>query len=109
MVEGSAVHEMVYEPDGKPVDYRILDVNPAFESVIGSRKQEIIGKTSREVYGGDTPPYLDIYARVAETGKPEGVEVYFPPMKKHFAISVYSPGKGRRTEQADNRPAPSPI
>jgi light-regulated signal transduction histidine kinase (bacteriophytochrome) len=31
---------------------------------------------------------------VAETQRPEGFETYFPPMDKHFSISVSSPGKG---------------
>jgi PAS domain S-box-containing protein len=95
MVEGSALHEMVFDPSGNPVDYRIVDVNPAFESVIGIRREDVIGKTSREAYGIDVPPYLDIYARVAVTGQPEWFEVYFAPMKKHFAISAYSTKKGR--------------
>jgi signal transduction histidine kinase len=86
---------MVFDPSGNPVDYRIVDVNPAFESVIGIRREDVIGKTSREAYGIDVPPYLDIYARVAVTGQPEWFEVYFAPMKKHFAISAYSTKKGR--------------
>ena len=95
MVEGSALHEIIYDPSGNPVDYRILDVNPAFESIVGIRREEIIGKTSRQAYGVDIPPYFDIYARVATTGQPEWFEVYFAPMKKHFAISAYSTQKGR--------------
>jgi PAS domain S-box-containing protein len=95
MIEGSALHEMVYDPSGNPVDYRIIDVNPAFESSLGIRRDDVIGKTSREAYGVDAPPYFDIYARVATTGQPEWFEVYFAPMKKHFAISAYSTRKGR--------------
>ncbi len=95
MIKGSALHEMVYNPSGNPVDYRIIDVNPAFESTLGIKREDIIGKTSREAYGVDAPPYFDIYARVATTGQPEWFEVYFEPMKKHFAISAYSTRKGR--------------
>ena len=95
MVEGSALHDMVYDTSGNPVDYRIVDVNPAFEATLRIKREEVIGKTSREAYGVDVPPYLDIYARVAGTGQPEWFEVYFEPMKKYFAISAYSTKKGR--------------
>jgi PAS domain S-box-containing protein len=95
MTEGSALHEMVYDPAGNPSDYRILDVNPAFESVLGIKRETVVGKTSREAYSINTPPYLDTYARVAATGQPDMFEEYFAPMKKHFSISVFSPEKGR--------------
>jgi PAS domain S-box-containing protein len=32
MLGGMAVHEIICDADGKPVDYRFLDVNPAFEA-----------------------------------------------------------------------------
>nr|WP_321351452.1 GAF domain-containing protein [uncultured Methanoregula sp.] len=95
MVEGSALHEMIYDPSGNPADYRILDVNPAFEAIIGINRNAVIGKCSREAYGVETPPFLNTYARVAATGQPEVFEVYFAPMRKHFSISVYSPQAGR--------------
>lgn len=95
MAEGSALHEMVDDASGAPVDYRILDVNPAFEQIIGLMRDDVVGKTSREAYHVDSPPFFDTYARVVATGQPEEFEVFFEPMKKHFAVSVYSPGKGR--------------
>ena len=95
MTEGSALHDMVYDGSQNPVDYRIIDVNPAFERILGLKREDVIGKTGREAYGVDVPPFLDIYARVASTGQPDTSEVYFAPMKKHFAISIYSPRAGR--------------
>ncbi|MGA9620838.1 PAS domain S-box protein [Methanoregula sp.] len=95
MINGSAFHEIIYDLSGNPVDYRILEVNMAFERILGINRNDVIGKTSREAYSIDTPPFLDLYGRVAASGQPEVFEEYFPPMKKHFAISVYSSGKGR--------------
>jgi len=95
MIEGSALHEMIYDESGNPADYRILDVNPSFESILALHREEIVGKTSREVYGVDTPPYLETYARVAATGRPEIFEVFFEPMNKFFSISAFSPEKGK--------------
>ncbi|WP_083756188.1 PAS domain S-box protein [Methanoregula boonei] len=95
MEEGLATHELVVGTDGRVADYRILSVNPSFERILGIRAAEIIGKTGKEAYKTSDSPYLDIYSRVARTRKPESFVTYFPPMDKHFRISVYSPKAGR--------------
>ncbi|APV45377.1 PAS domain S-box-containing protein [Dehalogenimonas formicexedens] len=95
MREGLCLHELVFDDSGKAVDYRILEVNPAFESFTGLSRSQSMGKKASALYGTGKPPYFDIYERVALTGKPESFETYFPPMGKHFSISVFSPGKNR--------------
>lgn len=93
MSEGSAMHTLVYNEEGVPVDYRIVEVNPAFEAQLEIQRETVINKTSREAYGVDQPPYFELYTKVAITGKPEVFETYFPPLDKYFLISVYCPGK----------------
>ena len=94
MSEGAALHEIIYNDQGVADDYRITETNPAFSQLLGLDREKVTGKTSREAYKVNDPPYLDVYSRVAETGVPIVFETYFPPLKKHFSISVYSPGKG---------------
>jgi PAS domain S-box-containing protein len=95
MNEGTARHQVIYDDSGKAIDYLITDVNPAYESITGLRKETVVGRKASEVYGVNEPPYLDIYARVASTGKPASFETYFPPMEKYFNISVYTPERGK--------------
>jgi PAS domain S-box-containing protein len=95
LIAGSALHEIVYDDSGMPADYRILDVNPTFESILGLKREDVIGKTSVEAYGVDTPPFFDIYLRVATTAVPEEFETWFAPLEKYFTISAYSLGKGK--------------
>lgn len=95
MNDGLCLHELVYGDSGEAVDYRILDVNLRFEDILGMARDKAIGRLSTELYGTGSPPFLDLYARVAETGRHESFETYFPPMDKHFLISVFSPGKGK--------------
>jgi PAS domain S-box-containing protein len=95
MIEGAALHELRFNEAGSPEDYVILETNPAFERHLGIARTNVIGKTSRVAYGVSDPPYLEIYSRVAMTGRPEVFESYFPPLKKHFSISVYCPVPGR--------------
>lgn len=94
MSEGVALHQVLRDAAGRAYDYLILDTNDAFETQLGLCRENVIGKTSREAYGVEEPPYLDVYARVAETGKATAFETNFPEMDKHFSISVYCPGPG---------------
>jgi signal transduction histidine kinase len=93
MLEGLALHKIIYNSKGEAIDYIILDVNPAFESHTGISRKTVVGGKASEVYGSETPPYLDIYAQVAATKKPANFEVYFEPLQKHFNISVFSTEK----------------
>ena len=94
MIEGAALHELIYNDQGVPEDYVIIETNPAFGKQLGISSDSVIGKTSRDAYGVAEPPYLDIYTRVALTGEPEVFETWFPPLAKHFSISAYRPYKG---------------
>ena len=95
MNEGVVLHEIVHDDQGKAVDYRILEVNPAFTAQVGIPRQAAVGALASELYGAGEAPYLELYAAVAETGKPTSFRTYFPPLDQHFEISVFSPLKGR--------------
>jgi PAS domain S-box-containing protein len=91
MQEGVCLHEIVQDPTGKAVNYRILDVNPAYEKLTSLKRLDVVGKIATVVYGTEEPPYLEIYEEVARTGNPVTFETYFAPWEKHFFVSVFSP------------------
>lgn len=93
--EGIALHDIVYDREGRIVDYRIIGVNPAYERIIGISKSKAVGRLASELYGTDEPPYLDILTQVCVTGRPATLEIYFAPMGKHFFISTFSPAQGQ--------------
>jgi signal transduction histidine kinase len=95
MTEGVALHELIYDEEGKAVDYRIFDANPAYTKHTGIPAEAILKKRSQEIYGTDTPPYFEIFSKVALTGEPLLLETYFPPLGKHFRISIISPKQGQ--------------
>jgi PAS domain S-box-containing protein/putative nucleotidyltransferase with HDIG domain len=90
MNEGVALHQMVYDEDGRAVDYRILDVNPAYEKQTGISLEAAKGKSACQLYGSNAPPYLDIYDTVTRTGEPYSFETYYPPLQRYFEISIFS-------------------
>ncbi|MCB9058750.1 MAG: PAS domain S-box protein [Calditrichae bacterium] len=95
MIEGVALHELIFNSDMEAVDYKVIDVNPAFENILGISKEQVIEKASGEAYGVSEPPYLNKYKKVALSGKAERFETYFKDMDKYFKISVFSTAKNK--------------
>ncbi|NVO09157.1 MAG: PAS domain S-box protein [Bacteroidales bacterium] len=93
MTEMVVLHELVFGIQGNPINYRITDCNNSFTQITGIQKTVAIGRLATDVYQTENPPYLDVYALVAITGKPHEYTTYFAPMDKHFRISVVSPKK----------------
>ncbi len=93
MTEVVALHELVFDAEGRPVNYRITGCNTAFTKSIGIPEEAAVGHLATEVYGTAAAPYLQEYSKVALTGEPHTFETYFAPMDKHFFISVVSPGE----------------
>jgi PAS domain S-box-containing protein len=91
MNEGVALHKLIYSETGEPVDYEIIDANPAFETMLNITKSEAIGKLSKDVYSTVTPPYLESYSEVVESGNALTFDSHFKPLDKHFKINVFSP------------------
>jgi PAS domain S-box-containing protein len=94
MNEGVAIHKVIYNQYGTPIDYEIVDVNKSYEEITGFKKNDVLGKKASELYGIGKAPYLEIYYEVAKTSKSNHFETYFEPMDKYFSISVFSPAKG---------------
>ncbi|ART54407.1 hypothetical protein CBP36_14915 [Acidovorax carolinensis] len=91
MSEGVALHRLVKDAQGRPVNYEIVGVNPAFERQTGFDRRAVSGKLATEAYAVAEPPFLDIYAEVVRSGKPTYIEHRFEPLKKDFVIQVFSP------------------
>ena len=94
MLNGFALHEIICDETGKPIDYRFLQVNPAFEKLTGLRGDEIIGKTARQVLPGLESFWIDTYGQVSLTGTPAYFESYSQVLGKHYQVVAYSPRRG---------------
>ncbi|NMD35436.1 MAG: EAL domain-containing protein, partial [Planctomycetes bacterium] len=94
MVSAFAFHEIVRDAQGRPCDYRYLDVNPAFERLTGLTRAQVVGKTSREVMPDLDPKWTALYLEVAVTGTPTRFEFHAPSLGKHFEVSAFAPRLG---------------
>jgi PAS domain S-box-containing protein len=64
---GFCVIEMIYDAEGRPSDYRFLEVNPAFEKQTGLR--DAAGRTIRELAPAHEQHWFDVYADIAQSQK----------------------------------------
>lgn len=92
MQDGFALHEIVLDGEGNPVDYVFLAVNPAFERITGLKAQDVVGKTVRAVLPTTEKEWIERYGRVALTGEPCTFEHYSRSFDRYFQTTAYSPG-----------------
>jgi len=95
MLEGFALHEILCDADGVPVDYRFLAVNAAFETLTGLRKEDLLGKTVREIMPATESLWIERYGRVALSGEPMQFEEYSASLQKYYEVRAYSQERGK--------------
>jgi PAS domain S-box-containing protein len=95
MTEGFALHEIVLNNDGEPVDYRFIDINPAFEELTGLKKANIVGKLKSDVIPEDNVDWVNIYGKVALTGESIHFDMYSEALKRHYDILSFSPAQNQ--------------
>ena len=95
MLDGFALHEIICDSSEKPVDYRFLAVNPAFERLTGLKASSLLGKTVLEVMPGTESHWIQKYGQVALTGKPAFFENFSQELNRHFQVTAFRPAKNQ--------------
>ncbi len=95
MYMGLALHEMIYDELGKPIDYMFLSINDSYERVTGLKREDLIGKTVLEVMPETEKYWIDTFHTVAQSGNPIQFENYSKSIGKYYSVSAYSPQKGQ--------------
>ncbi|MCK7576180.1 MAG: ATP-binding protein [Chromatiales bacterium] len=94
MSEGFALHEIVLDDDGHPIDYRFLDLNQAFETLTGLKRADLLGRRVREAIPGLEDHWIKRYGEVALSGRPIRFEQFDSVLGRYFQIHAYSPRLG---------------
>jgi len=92
-----AVHRIEENQSGKPMDYVYIEVNDAFERFTGLRRENILNKRATEIFPGietAKPDLIDLYGKVAQTGKTLKLETIFEPLKKKYSVTAFSTRRG---------------
>lgn len=95
MSSGFALHEVIYDETGNPVNYKFLAINPALREMLGGSEKDFIGKTVKEVLPQTDGYWIEIYGKVAKSGKMISFERYSETFGKYFEIKAFSPEQDR--------------
>jgi PAS domain S-box-containing protein len=90
MIEGFCIIEVIFDADGKAVDYRFLDVNPAFEGRTGLKNAR--GRLMRELVPEHEAHWFEIYGHVALTGEPARFVNEAKALNRWYDVSAYRVG-----------------
>ncbi len=90
-----ALHEMVYDKKGIPVDFIFLDCNLAYENLTQLKKDNIVGKMGRDVIPNLEQKWIDTYSKVALTGEAIAIIDHSDYLDKYWEVKAYSPKKGQ--------------
>ena len=86
---GFALHEAIRDKEGNVIDYRFLEINPAFEKMTGINKENWLGKTAKQVLPDSTNYWIENFVIVDTTGEPRFFENYAPELDKWYVLNSY--------------------
>lgn len=87
--QGFTLIEMIYEGE-RPVDYRFVEINPAFERQTGL--VNALGRTVREFAPDHEQTWFDTYGEVARTGTPLRFERRADALGRDFDVYAFRVG-----------------
>jgi PAS domain S-box-containing protein len=89
MNEMFQVLELIYDDNGKIVDYYYRDVNPAFEQLTGKTREQIIDKKVKDIFGIVEDYWLEAYDKALKTGKPIDFVNYGAELDKYYDVHIW--------------------
>jgi PAS domain S-box-containing protein len=89
--EGFCVVEVLFDESERPVDYRFLEVNRAFERQTGI--ENAAGRRMREVAPRHEEHWFEIYGKVALTGEPVRFENRATHLRRWYDVYAFRVGE----------------
>jgi signal transduction histidine kinase len=94
---GYAIHKIVCDPQGRPIDYIIEEINERFEQMTGLHESDVVGKKITELIPEIMKQqfnWIAEYGDIALSGQSKQFIQYFAPFKKWFKINAFCPQRG---------------
>jgi len=91
MLHGFALHEVVLDEQDDPIDYRFLEINPAFEKLTGLTAANAVGRSVREVLPQIDEFWMETYGHVALRRQPAHFEKFSANRQRYFEVHAFSP------------------
>ena len=95
MTQGFALHQIILNKSGQPIDYKFIDANAAYEGLTGLNSKDIIGHTVKEIMPELEDYWIETFGNVALTGKSIRYQNYSHEIDKYFDVWAFSPQEGQ--------------
>jgi PAS domain S-box-containing protein len=89
--EGFCILQLIFDEQDKPIDYRYIEINPAFLKQTGMKNA--LGKTIRQLVPNIEGFWFDIYGKVALTGEPKRFTDHAESMGRWFDVYAFRIGE----------------
>jgi PAS domain S-box-containing protein len=90
LIEGFCIIEVLFDTNDRPIDYRFLEINPAFEAQTGLHDAQ--GKRMRELAPEHEAHWFEIYGKVALTGESIRFVNEANALNRWYDVSAYRVG-----------------
>ncbi|EEF62614.1 PAS domain S-box protein [Pedosphaera parvula] len=88
MDEGFCIIEVIFDAGQRPMDYRFLEINPAFEKQTGFKDAK--GRRMREMAPEHEQNWFETFGNVALTGQPARFESQATALGRWFEVHAFS-------------------
>ncbi|MGZ5145468.1 MAG: ATP-binding protein [Burkholderiales bacterium] len=89
--EGFCTIEVLFDENGKPIDYRFIEVNPSFEKHTGI--QNARGRRMREIAPLHEEHWFESYGKIALTGEPARFENSAKELQRWYDVYALRVGE----------------
>ena len=99
-INGMAHCRVITDEYNRPIDYTILQVNEAYERIIGMKKEDIESRRVTEIFPGVENyafDYIGVLGRIALEGGEISTEVFLEATQQNLLLYAYSPISGEFT------------
>ncbi len=91
--EAFCIIEMIFDADGKPIDYRFLEINASFEKQTGLH--DATGKRMRSLAPNHEAYWFEIFGKVALTGEPMRFTNEAKALNRWYDVFAFPVGEGK--------------
>ena len=90
MSEGVIIADMVYNHQGTPIDFRFIDVNPAYTTISGIKEEQTVGKLASTLFTQEVfDKYFPYVCQVVEEQKPIEFQLQSPLTGKFEQYRIF--------------------
>ena len=96
--QGFCTVEVLFDDEGRPIDYRFLEINAAFERQTGLKGA--LGVRMRDLAPAHEQYWFDTYGRIARTGIPEKFEHHAHALNHWYDVYAFRTGEASQNRVA---------